>query len=248
MLHTSEAIVLRTYPVHEADLLITLFTRRDGKIRGVAKSAMKSRRRFGGALEPMTLVRAHYDQRERQDLARMDQFEILRSPLTTSVDYERACSLGFIAEVLDQLLADHDPHDDVFRLSSAVLAQLSSGSVWMPLTYFSLWITRLVGFLPDLEECVICGEAFGSSPAFFHTLSDGLMCPTHRRLASSQLLPQSRALAAEIFRAPVEKFAALDWPRSVGADLRKLCAQIIERHIERKLVTLVALKKLDYSF
>jgi len=245
MLRTSEAIVLRTYPVHEADLLITLFTRAEGKIRGVAKSAMKSRRRFGGALEPMTLVRAHYDQRERRELARMDAFEILASPLTEELDYERACALSVMAEVLDQLLAEHDPHDDVFRLTGAVLAHLRSGEIWMPLTYFLLWITRLVGFLPDLSLCVACGEPLAEKPAYFHALADGILCGRHRRLASSELPASSRALAAHVFRHPVEHFAETPWPRSCGADLRKLSVQIIERHIDRRLVTIAALKKLD---
>ena len=57
-LKESEAIVLRTYPLREADLLVTLFTRLEGKVRGVARSAKKSKRRFGGALEPLTYVRA----------------------------------------------------------------------------------------------------------------------------------------------------------------------------------------------
>ena len=56
-LKESEAIVLRTYPLREADLLVTLFTRAEGKVRGVARSAKKSKRRFGGALEPLTFVR-----------------------------------------------------------------------------------------------------------------------------------------------------------------------------------------------
>ncbi|HEY0564208.1 MAG TPA: DNA repair protein RecO [Terriglobales bacterium] len=245
MLRTSEAIVLRTYPVHEADLLITLFTRAEGKIKGVAKSAMKSRRRFGGALEPMTLVRAHYDQRERRELARMDSFEILSSPLTGPIDYERACALTVVAEVLDQVLADHDPHDDVFRLTSAVMAQLQAGHVWMSLTYFLLWVTRLVGFLPELGTCIVCGEALGTRTAYFHALADGLMCPAHRRLASSELPPQSRALATEIFRHPVDRFVDISWPRACGADLRNLCIQIIQRHIERKLVSVAALRKID---
>jgi DNA repair protein RecO (recombination protein O) len=72
----SEAIVLRTYPLREADLLVTLFTRAEGKVRGVARSAKKSKRRFGGALEPMTYVRAFYDVRERQELARLDACEV----------------------------------------------------------------------------------------------------------------------------------------------------------------------------
>src|SRR5579859_2140625 len=83
----SEALVLRTYPFHEADLLVTLFTRAEGKIRGVAKSAKKSKRRFGGALEPTTYVRAFYDVRERQELARLDACEVLESPMATEITY-----------------------------------------------------------------------------------------------------------------------------------------------------------------
>src|SRR6202047_5694092 len=70
-LRESEAVVLRTYPLREADLLVTLFTRAEGKVRGVARSAKKSKKRFGGALEPLTHVRAYYDDRERQELARL---------------------------------------------------------------------------------------------------------------------------------------------------------------------------------
>ena len=72
-LKESEAIVLRTYPMREADLLVTLFTRMEGKVRGVARSAKRSRRRFGGALEPMTCVRAVYEDREKQEQARKEE-------------------------------------------------------------------------------------------------------------------------------------------------------------------------------
>ena len=63
-LKQSEAIVLRTYPLREADLLVTLFTRDEGRIKGVARSAKKSKRRFGGALEPLTWVRTRQPQRD----------------------------------------------------------------------------------------------------------------------------------------------------------------------------------------
>ena len=63
-LKESEAIVLRTYPLRESDLLVTLFTRLEGKVRGVARAAKKSKRRFGGALEPLTVVKAYYEDRE----------------------------------------------------------------------------------------------------------------------------------------------------------------------------------------
>src|SRR5439155_22541244 len=98
MLKQSEAIVLRTYPLREADLLVTLFTRSEGKLKGVAKSAKKSKRRFGGALEPLTFVKLHYEAKEGQELARLDSCEVIESPLTTRVDYPRAVALGHIVE------------------------------------------------------------------------------------------------------------------------------------------------------
>ncbi len=78
----SEALILRTYPLREADLLVTFFTRAEGKVKGVAKSAKRSKRRFGGALEPLTYVVAHWEDKEKQELARLDSCDIISSPLT----------------------------------------------------------------------------------------------------------------------------------------------------------------------
>jgi DNA repair protein RecO (recombination protein O) len=282
-LRESEAIVLRTYPLREADLLVTLFTRAEGKVRGVARSAKKSKRRFGGALEPMTHVRAFYDVRERNELARLDACEVLESPLATEVSYARAVALAHVAELIDELLPDHEANDAIFRLTLSVLHALqqspenaevqeaeaepdtgekipdkagekktgsakkkqtnSSSPVWMPITYFELWLTRLVGFLPELTECIACGRVLNGRRAYFHALADGLMCPDDKRLASSEISAESRALAAQMFRAPVESFAGAPWPKSQAADLRRFLIQTLQRHIEKKLVTAGMLEK-----
>jgi DNA repair protein RecO (recombination protein O) len=242
-LKESEAIVLRTYPLREADLLVTFFTRTEGKVRGVARSAKKSKRRFGGALEPMTYVRAFYDVRERQELARLDSCEVLESPMAQQVTYARAAALAHLAELLDELLPDREANDAVFRLTLSVLHVLTGEEIWMPITYFELWMTRLVGFLPELTECIVCGKNLNGSRAYFHALADGLMCVEDKRLASSEISVESRMLAAHMFRAPVEGFAGMPWPKSQGSDLRKFLIQILQRHIEKKLVTAGMLEK-----
>jgi DNA repair protein RecO (recombination protein O) len=247
----SEAIVLRTYPMREADLLVTLFTRDEGKVRGVARSAKKSKRRFGGALEPMTYVRAFYDVRERQELVRLDACEVLESPLASEVGYARAVALGHVAELLDELLPDHEANDAVFRLTLSVLHVLqqmkTDSDIWMPITYFELWLTRLVGFLPELTACIVCGRSLNGSRAYFHALADGLMCADDKRLASSEISSDSRVLAAQMFRTPVESFAGLgeNWPKARGADLRKFLIQTLQRHIEKKLVTARMLERIS---
>jgi len=236
-LKESEAIILRTYPLHEADLLVTFFTRAEGKLRGVAKAAKKSKRRFGGALEPLTWVRAYYQEREAHELARLDSCDVLESPLTSPVNYPRAVALGHVAEVLDELMPDREVNDAVFRLTVSVLAVLRSGAAWMPLTYFDLWMVRLMGYLPELGECIVCGNALNGSRAWFHALADGLMCQSDKRLASSEMSAESRGIAFEMFRSPVDALAEEEWPKQRGADLRKFLVQIMERHLEKKLVT-----------
>src|SRR5579863_9515205 len=174
-LKESEAIVLRTYPLRESDLLVTLFTRLEGKVRGVARAAKKSRKRFGGSLEPLTYVKVAYDDRERHELARLDSCEVLESPLASEVSYPRAVALGHVAELLDELLPDREANDAVFRLGLSVLAQLASDQFWLPITYFDLWMARLMGYLPDITECLTCGRALNGSRAYFHALADGLV-------------------------------------------------------------------------
>jgi DNA repair protein RecO (recombination protein O) len=245
-LRETEAIVVRTYPFREADLLVTLFTRVEGKVRGVARSAKKSKRRFGGALEPLTYVRAIYDVRERNDLVRLDSCEVLESPLAAEVSYARAVALGHIAELIDELLPDRESNDAIFRLTLSVLRVLTGPEIWMPVTYFDLWLTRLVGFLPELTECVVCGRSLNGSRAYFHALADGLTCIDDKRLASSEISSESRALAAQMFRAPVDSFAEQAWPKAQAADLRKLLIQILQRHLEKKLVTAGMLEKSDF--
>src|SRR5260370_12190051 len=102
-LKESEAVVLRTYPLGEADLLVTLFTREEGKVRGVARAAKKSQRRFGGALEPLTYVRAFYEDRERQELSRLDALEVLESPLSSEHSYAPALTPAPPPALLDAL-------------------------------------------------------------------------------------------------------------------------------------------------
>jgi DNA repair protein RecO (recombination protein O) len=261
---TSEAVVLRTWPVHEADLIVSFFTRDYGKLRGVAKSALKSRKRFGGALEPMTVARAWFVERRGQELARLDQLEIIRSPLSAPVDPARLTVLSFFAEVLEEALPEHDPQETVFRLLSSVLEHTTSVcsetvQPWMPLTYFCLWMTRLMGLLPDISHCTVCGEALHPAEVFFSAHADGLFCRVHRNGPGSPttdlgrwggngsantLSADSWQLAIRMLRAPASAFTGEVWPRRRAQDLRRFSIQVLEHHIERRLRSAEALARL----
>jgi DNA repair protein RecO (recombination protein O) len=241
---TSEAVVLRTWPVHESDLIVSFFTRDYGRMKGVAKAALKSRKRFGGALEPMTMARAWFAERPRQELVRLDQLEIVRSPMAAPVDPVRLTALSFYAELLDEVLPEHDPQETVFRLLVSVLEQTTVEQSWMPLTYFSLWMTRLIGLLPDIAHCTACGETLQAAEISFSSYHDGLFCAAHRNGSGNVLSADSWQLAQRMLRAPASAFAGETWPRRRGTDLRRFALQSLERHLERKLKTAEALGRL----
>jgi DNA repair protein RecO (recombination protein O) len=236
-----EAIVLRAWPFQEADLLVSLFTREQGRVKGVARHALRSRRRFGGALEPMTYVRATYAERPKQELVRLDAFEILSSPLSRPIDYERTAALQMVAEVLEEALPEGAPEDAVFRLALAVLEEIQVGRVWLPVTYFCLWMNRLMGWMPELGHCVVCGLDLRGGTVWYSATSDRVTCSDDRRGGSLGLSAASVAEAQRIFRGTVGELAKEEWPRGRGGDLRGFAVDTLERHLERRLVCARAL-------
>jgi len=238
-----EAIVLRSWPFLEADLLVSLFTREQGRIKGVARHALRSRRRFGGALEPMTYVRASYAERPRQELVRLDSFEILASPLSQPVDYARTAALQLVAEVLEEALPEQASDDAVFRLALSVMEQMQVGRVWLPVTYFCLWMNRLMGWMPELGACVVCGEPLRGVPVWYSATSDGVTCFDDRRSESLALSPLAVESAHRIFRGPVRDLAEEDWPRGRVPDLRRFAIETLERHLEHRLASARALNR-----
>lgn len=246
--HTGEAIVLRTWPFQEADLLVSLFTREHGRIKGVARHAMRSRRRFGGALEPMTHVRATWAEKPRQPidaLARLDSFEILSSPLSRPIDYARTAALELLAEVLEEL-PEGAVDDPIFRLTLTVLDELHVGSTALPILYFALWMNRLLGWMPALGHCAACGVALEGRTAWHSPSLDGLLCEDDRRPGARTLPPASVALARRVFAGSLQSLLAelpASPPFAPAAPLQQLALEVLERHLERRLRTVQALTR-----
>lgn len=240
----TEAIVLRAWPFQEADLLVSLFTREHGRIKGVARHAMRSRRRFGGALEPMTHVRATYAERPKQELVRLDAFEILSSPLSRPIDYARTAALQLVAEVLEEALPEQAPEDAVFRLALAVLQEIQVGRVSIPVTYFALWMNRLMGWMPELGHCVVCGLDLRGGTVWYSATSDGVTCSDDRRNGSIALSAESAVIATRIFRGTVHELSKEQWPAEQLANLQRFAVDTLERHLERKLMSARALSRI----
>jgi len=149
-LYTSDALILRTYSLGESDRIVVFLTRDRGKKRGVAKNARQSRRRFGGALEPMTCGRVAYFEKERRDLVSLNYVEPIRSPFAAA-DGEALGYVGYFAELIDEWAPEANPNETLFRLGASMVEALAAGIPIEPLArYFEFWLLRLEGvYEPD---------------------------------------------------------------------------------------------------
>ena len=158
-LKTSEAFVIDVRKLQEADRLVVLFTEDEGKISGVAKSAARSRRRFGGKLERLSRVRATWFDKEGRELCRLDSCDLLDESFSLHQDLRRAALLPYIAEMVDTFGREREADERYYRLLKSVIAALREGGDPRTLArYFEVWTLRLHGLLPDMDRCASCGR------------------------------------------------------------------------------------------
>jgi DNA repair protein RecO (recombination protein O) len=150
----SEAFIFRTYPFKEGDLIVSFFTRDQGKLRGVARRARKPKSSFGSGLERLSRVTMSYYQRENRELVNLNSCDVLDSQFALAGEYAANLALDYMAEVSENILPPAEPSERFFRLLMAVLDYLHrnpDGGVWPAINYFSLWAVRLSGILPELR-------------------------------------------------------------------------------------------------
>jgi DNA repair protein RecO (recombination protein O) len=169
--------VLGTSELGEADLIVTLLAEHHGRVRGVGASARKSRRRFGGALQPMTRVAASWVEREGRDLHRIESLEPVRSFAAMQSDPACQAACAVLSEITAAIVRDEQPEAATFRLLGAVLEALEGGlHPWLAVRYAEYWTLKLHGVLPDLAHCCVCGEPFAASGLRIAVGGSGFLC------------------------------------------------------------------------
>ena len=209
---------MRTYPFREADLIVSFFTRDQGKLRGVARRARKLKSSFGSGLERLSLVNLSYSQKETRELVNLNSCELVQSQFELVCDFDASVALDYVAEVSEQMLPPHEPNERFFRLMAAVLCYMhgrTPGCMWAAITYFSLWATRLSGFLPDLAN---------------HP--------------DRSLSGRSREIAGAMLKTHITELPALAWNKDTALDLRRFLIRQMEEHVERRFHTPALLEAL----
>ena len=151
-------------------MIVSFFTRDQGKLRGVANRARKPKGGFGSSLERLSQVQIQFIARENRDLVRIEHCDLQHSQFELSRVYSTGLALDVMAEISEQMLPIGEVNEKYFRLMGRVLEFLRArgeDGLWQALTYFEVWAVRLSGLLPELvlsaESTGILGEILKTS-------------------------------------------------------------------------------------
>lgn len=229
----TEAIVLRTYKLAEADKITVFLSQHSGVMRGVARGARRLKSKFGAALEPFTLVSLSYFEKEGQELVSIREAEILRSYFELSKNTEVVVALEYIGGLILEFTPPHEPNEKIFRMIRACLNAVADApeNLRHITRYCEVWLLKLSGFLPDLRACVNCKKPFGENRRKSYLGADGaLRC---EECSHKSDLPVSSEATAHL-RA-TQRNAPGDWARSV-ADVSEPVFKELS-HITQRLIT-----------
>lgn len=236
-LHSTEAFVLRTYSLAEADKICVFLTREMGKVRGVAHGARKLRSRFGSSLEPFTEVALTYYQKEGRELVSISNCDIVRSHFNRAArDVETAGAFSYMAELLVEFLPDHEANERLYRLVKAVLEAIDQQSdARRALRYFECWLLRLVGFFPDLSMCPACGERIKAEDPTFLTAEGAPRCVACCGGRGIEVTPQLREAIGRILKLHPTGLVLDRVSNEQIAHIAEINYQIIRHALERDL-------------
>jgi len=189
------AIVLRHADWGEADRLVTLYTREQGKLRAVAKGARKITSRKAGHLEPFTQVKLQLAR--GRDLFIVTQADTLEAYLPLRENLVLTGNASYVIELLDRFVyEDEGANPTLFRLLADTLKRLADGNdIWLAVRYYEMRLLDFLGFRPQLFECANCGREIKAEDQFFSFSLGGVICPR-----CGQGLPNLRAISVEALK------------------------------------------------
>lgn len=241
----SEAIVLKRADFGEADRLVTLFSREQGKMKAIAKGARKPQSRKTGHVE--LFMRSHFLFAKGGDLDIITQADMVEAYAALRDDLVRTTYASYAVELLDRFTVEHDKHLGLYQLLTEALGWFATQEDMLLLArYYELRLLSLAGFQPQLFTCVACGEPITEQDQFFSADLGGLLCP-NCRAADRRAQPVS-AVAVKVLRylqtRPYDAIRRLHLRRPVHTELEQIMHHYLTHILERNLKSIDFLHRL----
>jgi len=238
--YQADAIVLRRLDYGEADRIVTLLTREHGKLAAIAKGARRGKSRVSGSLdlfERSTMMLA-----KGRNLDVVAQVERRGDARHIAGNLQRTAYACLVAEIVDKVLEDRHPVDEIFELVVRTLAELNAleRSPRADAAWFLMRILELLGYQPQLQDCPGCGVTLPEAPGWFSPLLGGVLCArcgAHDQAGSSLSVNGLKVLRL-MAGGHAELYDRLRLTESLLVEIEQALEAQLEYHLDRRLKSL----------
>jgi DNA repair protein RecO (recombination protein O) len=244
--HKAEAIVLRTLDYGDADRIVTFLTDGQGKVRGIAKGARRSRKRFANALEPFSRVRILFTRRSRDSLALIESSEPVDHHESLRGDLEKTLLASCVVDLADHFSVEGRQNDPLFALVRDFLHLLDRDPALTEdhLRFFEVRLLKAAGFDPVLDRCTACQCEADSGVWHFDPRHGGIRCGACGTDDPDSVPVSAGALKTLLLGkdADLERLARIAFTRRTAEECRTLTARFIRHLLGREPKSLQVLK------
>lgn len=240
-IYTSQSIIMRTAELGESDLLVTFFTQDRGRLKGVAKGARRSRRRFVNSLDIFSLVEMEYSLRRKGSLHLLQSARLIEAFPTLRTDYSIMARASYMIELTETLFPWELSDQRMFKVlkdSFHLLDQQKDPDmVWI---IFELTAMSLGGYGIDLDRCCICGRGYtGKGTAVFRPDKGGIACMNCEKTSSVSppLSPTTITAITRIRSDPYNSFKISNIPNEMVTEIKPVLRLHREYHLGKRLKT-----------
>lgn len=231
-----DAVVLRHSDWGEADRLLTLYSREQGKLRAIAKGVRKIQSRKAGHLEPFT--RATIMLARGQDLWIVTQAEASDLYQPIREDLQKMGQAAYAVELLDRFTYEEGQNWQLYKLLTETLERLSGVTDdFIPVKYYEMRLLDLLGYRPLLFECAACGEEIVGRDQYFSADMGGVLCPKCANRGQSQRPISTEALRflRHVQRSDYKEAARANPPPDIRQEMDSLQNYYLTYLLERSL-------------
>jgi DNA repair protein RecO (recombination protein O) len=176
--HKTTGFVLRTLSYGESDLIVTFYSHEFGKLKGIAKGAKRSKKRFANVLEPFSLTNIIFTRKNRDMLAFIESCEIIDHYDAIRLDLEKTLIASYFIDLIDNFSPEGKKNEQVFELLQFFLALLGAQKASDTIVrFFEMRLLKFTGFEPALDHCIACKASVANGNTYyFHVQEGGLKC------------------------------------------------------------------------
>lgn len=253
-LYSTDAIVLKSINLGDADKIVTLFTQRYGKIRGVAKGARRVKSRFGASLEPLTYSNLIYFGKENTSLYKINSCDILEPFSKCKGNLDRLKRALFLSDLINSALRELDVNVRIFELSLNTLRVFDkveeTRRLDIYLDIFTLRFLSASGFAPKLNNCISCSKTppllkggGGDYRSGFNILKGGIVCSECLNGSEDVIWISSGIInfMKKAISMDVSNLGRLNLSHGMERELHKIIRDYIRAHMEIKSYDLLNL-------